>query len=771
MNGRQFSSLAEIDITKMLHSRQRSSTVFLSLTIYSYVIADAENCNTIAIYSKNYTETNPNLLIASFVTMITHEDNIFEMLDLRPRFESFNINHLIYLYPYDKCRINIIEAFIDVLLNETLMDGQPFKIIAILTVINEMELTNLANIVSPYLIPIVPVVPLQHSKFRHMQSLYKYYDNVITTIVKNFDRIEFLLEFVETFNVKLISIFHDSPEGDAMQEINVIYSSLRDKNFCTNIYYVPSSINQEEMTLSVEATYSNVFVFIFENYELSLKMIQYISRLNDKNKTIIVFNTNQLTEEKLDHKLKRSEISNLQIYVYKFSNNGSVIWSQFKGLTDKIHSVINIYSYSFIKSFKDDTTTRTFSQGKQNPLNFLRLYIMLYKLPSSIKYFQDLEVHLYQRRNGKQDSSFVYSNFQWKCERCTNKTMFKQVCHNRNCFVGFFPVYISRGCCWICQLCYPGFVKSKEGMHDCSKCPTNSIPNKNKTKCLKFQYQYFIISDFQQLFAVALSSIGIVYTLCFLAVFLFYKDTPIVKSSNLTLSVLQLILHLIMNFHFGMTIFEQKKWICFMHSISGGYLLRFIMSIHIIKTNQLLKIFKSSAKIKRSIGSALKEASFSMVYICANIFITVIYLTLFHKYRYGIYQAKGSLFRYNYCDMTSYFYVDTSFVIILSMICSVQAFLARKLPSNFNETYYIFLGMFTTTILLVLSIPLNGSFSHDGQKTFVNSIVIYCANMALISVAYGYKIHIMLFQKHRNTKEAFQRNMHEAMQKYISKTE
>ena len=105
---------------------------------------------------------------------------------------------------------------------------------------------------------------------------------------------------------------------------------------------------------------------------------------------------------------------------------------------------------------------------------------------------------------------------------------------------------------------------------------------------------------------------------------MFYKDTPIVKSSNLTLSVFQLILHLIINFHLGITIFEQKKWISFMYSISGGYLPTFIMSIYVVKTNQLLKIFKSSATDKRSIGSALKEASFPIVYICANLFISVI---------------------------------------------------------------------------------------------------------------------------------------------------
>ena len=40
-----------------------------------------------------------------------------------------------------------------------------------------------------------------------------------------------------------------------------------------------------------------------------------------------------------------------------------------------------------------------------------------------------------------------------------------------------------------------------------------------------------------------------------------------------------------------------------------------------------------------------------------------------------------------------------------------------------------------------------------------------------MSIAYGYKIHIMLFQKHRNTEEAFQRNKDQAMQRYVKAAE
>lgn len=77
--------------------------------------------------------------------------------------------------------------------------------------------------------------------------------------------------------------------------------------------------------------------------------------------------------------------------------------------------------------------------------------------------------------------------------------------------------------------------------------------------------------------------------------------------------------------------------------------------------------------------------------------------------------------------------------------------------------------MFTTTILLLLLIPLNASFSRNDQRIFVNSVMIYSTNMVLISTVYGYKIHIILFQRHLNTKEAFQKTMLESFHETVKK--
>lgn len=206
-----------------------------------------------------------------------------------------------------------------------------------------------------------------------------------------------------------------------------------------------------------------------------------------------------------------------------------------------------------------------------------------------------------------------------------------------------------------------------------------------------------------------------------------------------------------------------------MHSLLGRYLLRLIMAIYIIKTNQLLTIFQSDTKIDRKVCLKFKKIMFPAVYLTANIFISTVVLTVYSKFEFEVLEVQSTTLKYNFCNMEAYFHIDVALVILLSMICSVQAFIARKLPTNFNETFYIFLGMFTTTILLLLLLPLNASFSEDGQKIFVNSVMIYSANMALISIAYGYKIHIMLFQKHLNTKEAFQRIMLQSIQETVSK--
>ena len=140
-----------------------------------------------------------------------------------------------------------------------------------------------------------------------------------------------------------------------------------------------------------------------------------------------------------------------------------------------------------------------------------------------------------------------------------------------------------------------------------------------------------------------------------------------------------------------------------------------------------------------------------------------------YRFQYGILEITNEMLRYQFCNMYMYVYFDIASLTVLALTCSIQAFMGRKLPTNFNEAYYIFLGMFTSFVLLLVSIPLDATFSGDGQKIFVNSYMYFGINISLLSITYGYKLIIILFQKHKNTRAVIQETTLKSMQQIVRK--
>ena len=274
------------------------------------------------------------------------------------------------------------------------------------------------------------------------------------------------------------------------------------------------------------------------------------------------------------------------------------------------HHFFYIYFYKWIDSVRrritlntskinliigNDRPTRTFSFKYHIPFHSI-MSPMLDDVTYYAKLFSkiyDVDLYLLKKWNNTVNKSLIYSfdhnNTKanpWKCQNCEILSNLDPICTRNICSAGYYPINLPTKCCWVCHVCFPGFVKSSEGQHECNKCNSSTITDQNQTKCLPFSYQYFRISLKQRITAISLSSVGCAYIICFLAIFAYYKDTPIVKSSNLNLSIFQMSLHLVLNLHLAIAVFAQTHHICFVQSIIGGYLLQLIMSIYIIKTNK-----------------------------------------------------------------------------------------------------------------------------------------------------------------------------------------
>ena len=176
----------------------------------------------------------------------------------------------------------------------------------------------------------------------------------------------------------------------------------------------------------------------------------------------------------------------------------------------------------------------------------------------------------------------------------------------KNCRPGYYPIYTGHSrCCWVCKFCENKYFKTAEGRDGCAKCDEEtSLTNENRTMHIPFTYQYYQIEgnntnivffSFSFFFAV----IGSLYSSIILFVFVRYRKTPVVKSSNFPLPLIQIIFHAMQSFQVLISTLKQTQIVCVFNAVTNGIIIKLVIAIHFVKTNQLLTIFQSTKIIRR----------------------------------------------------------------------------------------------------------------------------------------------------------------------------
>ena len=285
----------------------------------------------------------------------------------------------------------------------------------------------------------------------------------------------------------------------------------------------------------------------------------------------------------------------------------------------------------------------------------------------------------------------------------SNTTLWNETFHHsKNCLAGFYPIYKGADKCrWSYVFCESGYYKNTTGQDMCLVCNrSTSLTNANRTKCLPFDYQYYQVKGKYSSIVKLLTTLGFLYSLSFLIIFVRYRNTPVVKSSNIPLTFTQIVLHIGQSCQLLLTLMKQNHTVCLLHLFTSGNALKLIIAIWMIKTNQILSVFRATSKVKRKHFIKLGDIAVLSIFITCNILMNVAILTQ-SSFQFGIYEITSAVVRLKYCKMSSYFYIDSTAIIFLSIICSIKAFHGRHLPSNYNEMKYIFLSMCTLSIQLV----------------------------------------------------------------------
>uniref|UniRef100_A0A3P8W123 Olfactory receptor C family, n1 n=1 Tax=Cynoglossus semilaevis TaxID=244447 RepID=A0A3P8W123_CYNSE len=289
---------------------------------------------------------------------------------------------------------------------------------------------------------------------------------------------------------------------------------------------------------------------------------------------------------------------------------------------------------------------------------------------------------------------------------------------------------------------------------DCVPCPVKFWSNDKKDECIPKTVEYLTYSEPMGIIITVLSLLGASLSLTTMVIFIKNKQTPVIKASNVELSCF-LLLSLVLCFLCPLTfIGTPTVWTCMLRHTAFGLTFAVCISCVLGKTIVVVLAFKATtpgSKVARQFGPKQQR-----IIVCACTFIQVViiilWLTLNPPYPDMVFQhsTKKILLECN-TGSEAAFYAVLSYIGFLAVICLVLAFIARKLPDNFNEAKFITFSLLIFCAVWISFIP--AYVSSPGKfTTAVETFAILSSAFGLFICIFAPKCYIILIKPERNTK-------------------
>ena len=311
-----------------------------------------------------------------------------------------------------------------------------------------------------------------------------------------------------------------------------------------------------------------------------------------------------------------------------------------------------------------------------------------------------------------------------------------------------------------CVLCPANHYKIHYGDNACMKCvhPT-SIDNGDRTGCIDpFTHTNLRLAVAQQAIVASLGTLGVILNIAILLVFYIKRDTPIVKTTDMTISCTQLAILLLLHLgnmyvHVDMTLILPK---CIAQNLLLTVLYAANIGLVFTKSQKLMGAYLSKTRVSKSSIRRTNAAQIFTVFLF--LFISNCLLGILYAQREPMidnFLDHVNKYRVNFCATSSNDGVICGFLIAGQLACLVQAFRARNLPSLMNDSMSILYAVFISTITMSTSYPIMHFQTQLSDKDFVRCIVVMLNSFVYVVLLYGKKFVLVVFQPHKNTKLYF----------------
>ncbi|XP_073442890.1 vomeronasal type-2 receptor 26-like [Dendrobates tinctorius] len=346
------------------------------------------------------------------------------------------------------------------------------------------------------------------------------------------------------------------------------------------------------------------------------------------------------------------------------------------------------------------------------------------------------------------------NDYQHKIKNC-NKTIPVSKC-TEDCPPGYRRILMngSHKCCFECLQCSDGEVSNETDKRSCIRCPRDQWPNDNN-QCAPKETEFLSYTDDSITIVITLIVIFLFLKTSFiLGIFTLFRDTPVVKASNQSLSFSLLVSIMISFLCIFLFLGRPTRVTCMLRQTSFGIIFSVAISSILAKTIMVYSAFKATkpgSKCRKFIGVKITNC---LVFVCSftQAVLCIIWLSTappFPENNFDLYVDKIIL----QCNEGSIvaFSIILGYIGFLAAVSFLVAFLARNLPDSFNEAKYITFSMLVVCSVWVAFIP--AYLSVTGKSSvLVEIFAILSSSVGILACIFYPKCYIIILRPDLNSK-------------------
>ncbi|KAM4048795.1 vomeronasal type-2 receptor 26-like [Anomaloglossus baeobatrachus] len=296
-------------------------------------------------------------------------------------------------------------------------------------------------------------------------------------------------------------------------------------------------------------------------------------------------------------------------------------------------------------------------------------------------------------------------------------------------------------------------MKSKD-KQSCIRCPIDQWPNDNNQCAPKEKYFLSYTEDSITLFISIIIIFLFLKTSVILGIFTLFRDTPVVRATNQSLSFFLLVSMMLSFLCIFLFMGRPTHVTCMLRQTLFGIIFSVAISSILAKTIMVYMAFKATkpgSKCRKFIGVKITNC---LVFVCSftQTILCIFWLSTappFPENNFDLYADKIIL----QCNEGSLvaFSIILGYIGFLAAISFLVAFLARNLPDSFNEAKNITFSMLVVCSVWVAFIP--AYLSVTGISTvLVEIFAILSSNVGILVCIFYPKCYIIILRPDLNSK-------------------